>query len=65
MTTPALLLARTGLRIGEAVALHWDDLDFHVRFYFKLRKFNDLAELTMQNRARYRTIRNRSVTNKL
>jgi integrase len=32
MTTPALLLARTGLRIGEAVALQWDDIDFHGRF---------------------------------
>jgi integrase len=27
-----LLLARTGLRVGEAVALHWGDLDFHGRF---------------------------------
>jgi integrase len=27
-----LLLARTGLRIGEAVALQWSALDFHGRF---------------------------------
>jgi integrase len=27
-----LLLARTGLRVGEAVALQWGDLDFHSRF---------------------------------
>ena len=27
-----LLLARTGLRIGEAVALQWSALDFHSRF---------------------------------
>lgn len=27
-----LLLARTGLRIGEAMALQWDDIDFHGRF---------------------------------
>jgi len=27
-----LLLVRTGLRLGEAVALQWGDLDFHGRF---------------------------------
>ena len=27
-----LLLARTGLRIGEALALQWGDIDFHGRF---------------------------------
>jgi len=27
-----LLLARTGLRIGEAVALKWEDIDFNGRF---------------------------------
>jgi integrase len=27
-----LLLARTGLRIGEAMALQWEDIDFHGRF---------------------------------
>ena len=26
------LLARTGLRLGEAIALQWGDLDFHSRF---------------------------------
>jgi len=36
-----------------------------VRFYFKVRKFNDLAELTTQNRAKCRTIRNLSATNKM
>ena len=27
-----LLLVRTGLRLGEAVALEWGDIDFHDRF---------------------------------
>ena len=27
-----LLLARTGMRIGEALALQWDDIDFQGRF---------------------------------
>lgn len=27
-----LLLARTGVRLGEAVALQWDDIDWHGRF---------------------------------
>ena len=28
----ALLLARTGMRLGEAMALKWTDIDFHGRF---------------------------------
>jgi len=34
------LLARTGLRCGEAVALQWDDLDFHGRFIDVRRTFS-------------------------
>jgi len=39
----ALLLARTGLRIGEAIALQWDDIDFkhhwiHIRRHFSLNE---------------------------
>jgi integrase len=30
--TFVLLLARTGMRIGEAIALKWDDIDFEGRF---------------------------------
>ena len=37
----ALLLARTGLRIGEAVALKWGDLDFHGRFINVQRNWVD------------------------
>jgi integrase len=28
----ALTLARTGMRLGEALALQWDDIDFEERF---------------------------------
>jgi len=37
----ALLLARTGLRIGEAVALQWGDTDFHSRFVEVKRNWVD------------------------
>jgi integrase len=36
-----LCLARTGTRIGEAVALQWDDLDFNGRFAEVRRAIND------------------------
>ncbi len=36
-----------------------------VRFYFELRKFKYLAEMTVQNRAKCCTIRNLSATNEL
>ena len=36
-----LLLARTGLRIGEAVVLKWEDLDFHSRFIEVRRNYVD------------------------
>ncbi|MBI3246534.1 MAG: site-specific integrase [Deltaproteobacteria bacterium] len=36
-----LLLARTGLRIGEAVALQWGDLDFHSGFIAVQRNWVD------------------------
>jgi integrase len=36
----ALLLARTGLRIGEAIALKWDDIDFNSRFLTIRRNFS-------------------------
>lgn len=37
----ALLLARAGLRIGEAVALQWGDLDFQSRFIAVQRNWVD------------------------
>lgn len=36
-----LLLARTGLRVGEAVALQWEDIDFHGRFIDVQRNWVD------------------------
>ena len=36
----ALLLARTGLRFGEALALKWTDIDFHGRFINVERGFS-------------------------
>ena len=39
--TLTLLLASTGLRIGEALALKWEDIDFK-RKHFKLMLFNFL-----------------------
>jgi integrase len=35
-----LLLARTGLRLGEAIALQWGDIDFHGRFLEVQRAFS-------------------------
>ena len=37
-----LLLARTGLRLGEAVALQWGDIDFHNRFIEVRRTYSPL-----------------------
>lgn len=34
------LLARTGLRVGEAVALQWSDIDYHGRFIDVQRTFS-------------------------
>jgi len=36
-----LLLARTGLRIGEALALQWGDIDFNGRFITIQREFRE------------------------
>jgi integrase len=36
----ALLLARTGMRLGEAMALKWADIDFHGRFIIVERGFS-------------------------
>jgi integrase len=36
----ALTLARTGMRVGEAMALQWGDIDFHGRFIHILRGFS-------------------------
>jgi integrase len=35
------LLARTGLRLGEAIALQWGDIDFHGRFIEVKRTLSD------------------------
>ncbi len=44
-----LLLARSGLRIGEAVALQWGDIDFHGRFLHVQRNWVDGALTTPKN----------------
>ena len=36
----ALTLARTGMRLGEALALQWDDIDFEERFITIQRTFS-------------------------
>jgi integrase len=36
----ALTLARTGMRLGEALALQWGDIDFHGRFITIQRNFS-------------------------
>ena len=36
----ALTLARTGMRLGEALALQWDDIDFEERFITVQRTFS-------------------------
>jgi integrase len=36
----ALTLARTGMRLGEALALQWGDIDFHGRFINIQRNFS-------------------------
>lgn len=44
-----LLLARTGLRLGEAMALRWDDIDVHNRFLTVQRSFSDGRMTTPKN----------------
>ncbi len=41
-----LLLVRTGLRLNEAVALQWGDIDFHSRFIEVRRNYSPLARRT-------------------
>jgi integrase len=36
----ALLLARTGMRLGEVLALKWEDIDFKGRFIYVVRGFS-------------------------
>lgn len=38
-----LLLVRTGLRLGEAVALQWGDIDFHSRFIEVRRTYSHIG----------------------
>ncbi|MBI3302995.1 MAG: tyrosine-type recombinase/integrase [Deltaproteobacteria bacterium] len=44
-----LLLVRTGLRIGEAFALQWGDIDFHGRFAEVQRTFSNGRLSTPKN----------------
>ena len=41
-----LCLARTGMRLGEALALQWGDIDFRSRFIEVRRNYFDNVTLT-------------------
>jgi len=41
-----LLLVRTGLRLNEAIALQWEDIDFRDRFIEVRRNYSPLARRT-------------------
>jgi integrase len=45
----ALTLARTGMRLGEALALQWDDIDFHRGFIKIQRNFHKGKIVTPKN----------------
>jgi integrase len=49
------LLARTGLRVGEAVALQWADIDFHGRFIEVRRSWVD-GKLTTTKSSKWRKV---------
>jgi len=50
-----LLLARTGLRIGEGVVLKWEDIDFHGRFIEVKRNFVD-GKITSPKPGKWRKV---------
>lgn len=45
-----LTFARTGLRVGEALALQWDDIDFMSRFIEVKRQYSKGRLFTPKNR---------------
>ena len=45
----ALTLARTGMRLGEALAIQWSDIDFHKRFIKVQRNFHKGKIVTPKN----------------
>ncbi len=61
----ALILARTGMRLGEAVALEWDDIDFRQRFIKVQRKFHKGQIGTPKNNKSRRVDMSRQLTETL
>ena len=51
-----LLLCRTGMRIGEAIALKWEDLDFNNRFITVRRAINSLRNIDTPKGAKTRKV---------
>jgi integrase len=58
----ALTLARTGMRLGEALALQWDDIDFEGRFITVKRTFSRGKIGTPKNGKRRRVDMSRQLT---
>lgn len=52
----ALTLARTGLRLGEALGLQWNDIDFHGRFIRVSRSITNRGEIETTKSDRVRMV---------